>query len=136
MRGGKRPGAGRKPGSTKVDAMDETIAFRCTVSERQTIEILGNGNISEGLRKAIRIAKALNGWEVRWISADNPPQGEPHTWTEDVIVVTDFGRVCMSAYMHGQDEHTGSWARGAEWRKGERATWWIEPPIRYAHTDI
>lgn len=52
--GGKRKGAGRPFGSTKLkDKLSENLLVRVTPSQREKAEKIGAGNASEGLRKAL-----------------------------------------------------------------------------------
>jgi hypothetical protein len=53
MKGGKRKGAGRPAGSSIGEAKTEIVAFRCTPAEKAKAKILGNGNASKGLRRAL-----------------------------------------------------------------------------------
>lgn len=53
MSGGARPGAGRKPGSTKPESRRQLVAVRLSSDERAKAEMIGNGNASAGLRTAL-----------------------------------------------------------------------------------
>lgn len=53
MIGGKREGAGRKPGSSKPDSRRQLVAVRLSDEERAKAETIGEGNASAGLRKAL-----------------------------------------------------------------------------------
>lgn len=55
-RGGKRPGAGRKPGYRKPAAKRHQVNVRLTTTQLAAVERLGNGNASEGLRVLINRA--------------------------------------------------------------------------------
>lgn len=62
-RGGPRKGAGRKLGSTRSERT-EKLMVRLTPHERAKAELIGEGNASKGLRKALSecqspIAKSL-----------------------------------------------------------------------------
>lgn len=53
-RGGKRKGAGRPVGSTKLkDKLSENLLVRVTPSQRVKAERIGGGNASEGVRVAL-----------------------------------------------------------------------------------
>jgi hypothetical protein len=51
--GGAREGAGRKPGSVKSDAKREAINVKLTQEEKVLALAIGDGNASEGIRRAL-----------------------------------------------------------------------------------
>ena len=51
--GGKRPGAGRKTGSTKLAARRVGIFVRLSEAELEQARAIGDGNASAGVRKAL-----------------------------------------------------------------------------------
>lgn len=51
--GGAREGAGRKPGSTKRDARRAMINVKLTPEEKALALAIGEGNASEGIRRAL-----------------------------------------------------------------------------------
>lgn len=51
--GGAREGAGRKPGSVKPDAKREAINVKLTQVEKALALAIGDGNASEGIRRAL-----------------------------------------------------------------------------------
>jgi hypothetical protein len=53
--GGTRPGAGRKTGSTKPTARRVGIFVRLSEAELEQFRLLGGGNASEGVRRALRL---------------------------------------------------------------------------------
>ena len=61
-----------------------------------------------------------------WITANEPPEGQTHKWTRDVVVVTNYGKAYTMAYMHGPDG--GVWQRPAQFEHGEEVEWWTESP--------
>ena len=62
----------------------------------------------------------------KWQSADNPPKGDVGYWTDEVVVISNYGDVFSLAYYHG--EKTGSWQRPARFNKGENVDRWINKP--------
>lgn len=54
MRGGKRAGAGRPLGSTKPATTVQLVAVRLADAERLKAADIGQGNISAGIRLAIK----------------------------------------------------------------------------------
>lgn len=53
MKGGKRKGAGRPKGASIGETKTETVAFRCTLEEKEKAEKIGKGNASQGIRRAL-----------------------------------------------------------------------------------
>ena len=51
--GGAREGAGRKPGSIKTDARRLMVNVKLSPEERDLALAIGNGNASEGIRRAL-----------------------------------------------------------------------------------
>lgn len=51
--GGAREGAGRKPGSIKPDARRLMINVKLTAEEKALALAIGDGNASEGIRRAL-----------------------------------------------------------------------------------
>ena len=51
--GGARPGAGRKPGYRKPDARRNMVNVRLSDAELMLALQLGEGNASEGIRRAL-----------------------------------------------------------------------------------
>ena len=51
--GGAREGAGRKPGSIKPDAKRAMINVKLTTEEKALALAIGDGNASEGIRRAL-----------------------------------------------------------------------------------
>jgi hypothetical protein len=62
--GGARDGAGRKPGSMKQDARRAMINVKLTPEEKALALAIGEGNASEGIRRALASHK-LAGTEAR-----------------------------------------------------------------------
>ena len=56
--GGARPGAGRKLGYRSPDAKRVMIVVKVTADEKEFARQLGNGNASEGVRRALALAAA------------------------------------------------------------------------------
>jgi len=56
--GGARPGAGRKLGNGKPDAKSALLVCKVTTDEKDFARQLGNGNASEGVRRALALAAA------------------------------------------------------------------------------
>jgi hypothetical protein len=68
-----------------------------------------------------------------WNAASVPPEGEAHTWTRDVIVVTDLGNVYVLAFMHGGNGEEGCWQRKRDMIEAEVAQFWCELPLGLAN---
>ena len=56
--GGARPGAGRKLGYEKPGAKRALLVCKVTADEKDFARQLGNGNVSEGVRRALALAAA------------------------------------------------------------------------------
>ena len=56
--GGARPGAGRKLGYVKPGAKRAMIVVKVTTDEKDFARKLGEGNASEGVRRALALAAA------------------------------------------------------------------------------
>ncbi|EKB17193.1 hypothetical protein HMPREF1168_03420 [Aeromonas veronii AMC34] len=69
-----------------------------------------------------------------WITANQPPEGQTHKWTRDVVVVTNYGKAYTIAYMHGPDGG-GAWQRPAQFEHGEEVEWWTENPSDMHNAD-
>ncbi len=61
-----------------------------------------------------------------WNPATEPPEGQNHKWTRDVVVVTNYGNPYNLAFMHGDDG--GVWQRLEQFEPGETVEWWTENP--------
>jgi hypothetical protein len=56
--GGPRPGAGRKPGSVKPGTKRSMINVKLTEEEKSLALAIGEGNASEGVRRALAAQKS------------------------------------------------------------------------------
>lgn len=54
--GGARAGAGRKLGYQKPEAKRELLVVKVTADEKDLARKLGDGNASEGVRRALALA--------------------------------------------------------------------------------
>lgn len=63
---------------------------------------------------------------MSWKPATEPPKGEMGKWTEEVVVITNYGSVFLLAYFHGEDG--GCWQRRRGLSAGEHLAWWVETP--------
>ena len=61
-----------------------------------------------------------------WKSAKVPPKSNPDNWSNDIVVITNFGRVFLAAYYNGSDG--GCWQRPGQFKDGEKIEQWIEQP--------
>ena len=59
--GGARNGAGRKPGSIKPDARRLMVNVKLTPEEKALALTIGDGNASEGIRRALSAYKSACG---------------------------------------------------------------------------
>ena len=62
-----------------------------------------------------------------WKKADKPPMGKKGCWTNEVVVVTNYGDVFSLSYFNGEDG--GNWQRPARFNDGEEVEFWTEKPI-------
>lgn len=61
-----------------------------------------------------------------WVAAGCPPKGLTGCWTDEVIVVTNFGNVYKIAYFNGDD--SGVWQRPKAFIPDEQVECWQHMP--------
>lgn len=66
--------------------------------------------------------KCTNGWK----NADDPPESDGITWSNEVVVITDYGNIHRISYFGSKE--TGCWQRPSTFRECEQVAMWIEKP--------
>lgn len=70
-----------------------------------------------------------------WRSENDPPDGEVHKWSREVVAITNYGDVFLLSYMHGPDGSGGYWQRPGRFNEGEKVEFWTDHPLDQALTD-
>ena len=61
-----------------------------------------------------------------WKPSTQPPQGNKHQWSPEVVVITNLGNVFLLSYFQGVCG--GCWQRPRAFVPGETVAFWIEQP--------